>query len=225
MTKDEALTIFPWAIDDDSMGAVANKVTKLQPKVLKQFADKVYNQLYVDPYACTIVSTAGALTSYTKKEVGYELMINALNKMKKDGAFREGRGAYLKDGVKYMVDEFNDYYGTNITPHLIELNEENIFKAFDTFHSPVVTGMMVTSKYFEDEQDNAIIDKGEAGRIGHAIYICKINTTDPNKFQMKYIESYFGAKSKYGLAKDIIYVDFRIHNGVFFNTGFYFTWK
>jgi hypothetical protein len=56
-----------------------------------------YDQLKVDPYACTIVATYSALTDRMKDENGiitatvpYEVMIKTLERMKNDGVFTPG---------------------------------------------------------------------------------------------------------------------------------------
>lgn len=56
--------------------------------IRKKFVDVLYNQLEIDPYACTLVATFTALSNMTGKVVPYSVMRAALKKISDDGKFR-----------------------------------------------------------------------------------------------------------------------------------------
>lgn len=95
-----------------------------------------YNQLKVDPYACTIVATYSALTDRMKDQNGiitatvpYSVMIGTLERMVKDGKFRHGFGANLADGVRYATEDFNKWRGSHITATQITMTYDNMVMA------------------------------------------------------------------------------------------------
>lgn len=222
-----------WAIDviaeqQDFFGGLPEK------GIWKTFAtnedESVYaaNQLEVDPYSCTIVSTFSALTDYTKdsnwhatKIVSYDTMKIALENMKKDGKFRPGYGALLSDGVNYSLAVFNATYGTNIKAVQIALTAENMIPWMKK-GSSIVTGISVPDGYWKDEQDNAIIDSTYVKWTNwHCVRIGKLNTLDDKL--AKYWENYHGvmlANNK--PAKDVILLDIVKNSKILFNSGFYF---
>jgi len=89
-------------------------------------------------------------------------------------------------------------------------------------HSSVVTGVKANSAFFNDMQDNGIVDTpNQVGNIGHAMRIVKLNTLDDLLF--KFCNSYHGVMTNHGtVAKDIVLVDMEENDNVLFNTGFYF---
>lgn len=185
------------------------------------------NQLEVDPFSCTVVSTFSALTDYTKdsnghatKIVPYDIMKLALENMKKDGKFRSWYGAKLSDGVNYSLAVFNDTYGSNIKAVQIKLTAENMIPWMKG-GSSIVTGISVPDTYWKDEQDNAIIDSTYTKwSIGHCIRIGKLNTLDDKL--AKYGENYHGVLINNKPAKDVILLDIVKNSRILFNAWFYF---
>lgn len=205
-----------WAVDtefftwEDDAGAIVEK------GVRKQFKDALYNQLEVDPYSCTVVATATAITNLTGKIIPYSLMKKALDNMKKDGKFTSGYGAALRDWVNYMVMAFNEEFKASITPVLIPLTESSLYHGLK--FSPVVSGIKYWKKYFQDEQDNGEINLSAeevGGSSGHAITFVKANTIDD--YLVKYAENYAGK-----LTYNVIMTNFTKNRKLFFNSAYYF---
>lgn len=190
------------------------------PEVHKKFLDIIYNQLEVDPYACTVVATYGALSNLTGKIVPYQVMRDTLAKMAKDGKFRKGFGASLDDGTAYALADFNAWAGTSFKRKAFAASFFSIHSALST--SPVVHGIKYGPQYLADEQDDGewnLPANQLAGKQGHAVYWCKTNPTDPAKpRQAKFVESYAGK-----LVRNVIYVpDLDAYLSMMFKTAYRF---
>ena len=78
--------------------------------------------------------------------------------MRKDGKFKDGVGAYLKDGVKYSLEDWNSTFKTNYKAQLIVLSPQTIVMGLKS--SPIVTGIKYGKGFVNDTQDNAWLDSG-----------------------------------------------------------------
>lgn len=144
-------------------------------------------------------------------------MRKTVDRMRRDGKFRDGFGASLADGVKYALEDFNAAFGTEYVANRIYVSASALLKALE--HSPVVSGIYYGKEFVEDTQDNAWIDgalEGVKGTQGHAIAYVKINTNDD--CLVKFANSYAGR-----LAKNVVGFDLDKYRPMCFNTGFYFT--
>ena len=52
-----------------------------------------------------------------------------VERMKKDGKFRDGFGAKLSDGVKYALEDFNREFGTKYVSNLIYVSASSLVRA------------------------------------------------------------------------------------------------
>lgn len=185
--------------------------------VWKVFNDVIYNQNEVDAYSCTVVATYTALSNLTGKTVPYSLMRRTLERMRLDGKFKDGVGAYLKDGVKYALEDWNATFNTSYKAQLIVLSPQTIVRGLKS--SPIVTGIKYGKGFVNDTQDNAWLDEGVENVVwnsGHAITIVKVNTLDDTL--IKLCNSYSGR-----LVKNVFGLDFDKYRKLFFNTWFFFT--
>lgn len=153
----------------------------------------MYNQLNVDPYACTIVATFTAISNLLNVrfsyQISYQNMINVLNNMKADGKFTSKVGAYLQDAIDYSLVEIEKQCGKKVKSHKILLTLPAVLEGLK--HSCVVTGIKYGKGYVQDEQDNARVDNiGSIGAQGHAVSFCKANTEQDHL--VKFIENYDG---------------------------------
>lgn len=135
-----------------------------------------------------------------------------IERMKKDGKFRDGFGAKLSDGVEYALADFNREFRTGYKQNRIYVSASSLVKALKA--SPVVSGLYYGKKFVEDTQDNAWIDgaiEGVKGSQGHAITFVKINTMDDHL--VKFANSYAGR-----LAKNVVGLDLEKYRSMLFNT-------
>lgn len=135
-----------------------------------------------------------------------------VERMKKDGKFRDGFGAKLSDGVKYALEDFNREFGTKYVSNTIYVSASSLVRALKV--SPVVSGLYYGKKFVEDTQDNAWIDGAISdvkGTQGHAVTFVKINTLDDHL--VKFANSYAGT-----LAKNVVGFDLNKYRSAFFNT-------
>ena len=86
-------------------------------------------------------------------------MGGTLGRMKKDGKFKSGVGAYLKDGVKYALEDWNSAFKTSYKANLIYLSPSSIIEGLKK--SPIVTGIKYGKGFVADTQDNAWLDGTE----------------------------------------------------------------
>jgi len=192
-------------------------VGEVEKGVWKVFNDVIYNQNEVDAYSCTVVATYTALSNLTGKTVPYSLMNSTLSRMRKDGKFKDGVGAYLKDGVKYALEDWNEKFKTNYKAQLIVLSPQTIVRGLKS--SPIVTGIKYGKGFVSDTQDNAWLDGASTdviGNSGHAITIVKVNTLDD--VLIKLCNTY-----AWRLLKNVFGLDFNKYRKLFFNTGYFFT--
>lgn len=183
--------------------------------IQKKFVDILYNQLYVNPYACTIVATATAISNFTWKVIPYSLMKDVWKKGVKEGWMKEWYGGKLNDGVHYMVEAYNKSFNDNIVPVYFLVTPSSLYEGLKK--SPVVSGIYFNTWYSKDEQDDGRLTNGYTkGANGHAITFVKINTLDDTL--VKFAQNYAWVRPY-----NVIYSNFEKNRSLFFNGGYYLT--
>lgn len=142
------------AVDEDTEAEFGAQ--EVEKTVEKKFLDLIYDQTQVNPYGCTVVATYTALSNLTGKVVPYSVMRATVERMKKDGKFRDGFGAKLSDGVEYALADFNKEFKTKYASNRIFVSASSLVRSLKV--SPVVSGLYYGKKFVEDTQDNAWID-------------------------------------------------------------------
>lgn len=180
--------------------------------IFKVFQNIMYNQHQVDHYSCTLVSAFTALSNSKNVVIPLKVMLEAMDDFRKSGKFIPGVGAYLQDGAECALRHFNRHTGNNISLSVLPFTIQNAINTLKNGFS-FTTGIKYGDKYFSDEQDDGVIQMGSGvvGNKGHAISVCKVNTTDDYLF--KYVENYDGE-----LKYQIILADFSKNRELFFNT-------
>lgn len=192
-----------------------SSIQPIERWIQKKFVDILYNQLEVNPYACTIVATATAISNLTWKVIPYSLMKDVWNKGVSEWWLKENYGGALNDAVHHMVEAYNTHFKDCIRTNFIVLTESSLYDALK--HSPVISGINYPYWYIKDEQDDGKLKNGYTkGANGHAITFVKINTLDD--VLVKFAENYAGA-----LPYNVIFSDFTKNRDLFFKGGYYLT--
>lgn len=173
-------------------------------------------QTDVSPICCQTFSPIGAMCTMDWRAYDYDVLRDAWNALNADGKVIYGVGAKLSDGCEYATRFYNKKYKTSWRFTRFSLTPSTLLEYIQKW--PIVFGLNGSVSYFQDEQDNGKIDKIErGGNIGHAVTFIKVNTTDQNLIDCKYMENY--AKSK---TFNVIQANFGelFNKGVFMYSGF-----
>ena len=188
---------------------------EIEKGIQKKFVDILYNQLEVNPYACTIVACATGISNFTWNVIPYSLMKEIWNKWIKEGWMKENFGGGLDSAVHYMTEAYNKYFNDTLRSNFFYVNEASLYEKLKL--SPVISGINYPFGYVNDEQDDGKLKNGYTkGANGHAITFVKINTLDD--VLVKFAENYAGK-----LPYNVIFSDFTKNRGLFFRGWYYLT--
>ena len=171
--KVDASIVTNGAIEEKAIDEVAGSLEVPNVIIRAPMPENIimYNQLNVDPYACTIVATFTAVSNLLNDRFAYKNMQVVLEKMDNAKKFTPKVGAYLEDAINFSLENINQNREKKVVAHKILLTLPAVLEGLK--HSCVVTGIKYGKGYIQDEQDNTRVDNlGSVGAQGHAISFC-----------------------------------------------------
>lgn len=210
----------PWTLPEDDLPLTSEEAGSdaIPVGIFKPVPEALMlgQQTKISPICCQTFAPIWAMCTMDGRPYDYDVLTQAWNAMNADGKVIYGVWAKLSDGCEYASRFYNAKYGTTWKFTRFPLTPSTLLQYIQTW--PIIFGLNGSVSYFQDEQDNGKIDKIErGGNIGHAVCFIKVNTTNPDLIDTKYMENYSESK-----AFNVIQANFGelFNKGVFMYSGF-----
>lgn len=158
----------------------------------------LYNQLFLTPdgvHACAYAAVITSASNLLRIKLTNSQFQAGWDMARAPGGWIDGKGSPFGQMFPAALDAFNKITGNSLSGSFVPLNAESITTALSSRKGGVF-GLKAGPKFIADEQDNGVLDTpaidAANATFGHAVALIKVNTTDPNRWTAKYLESYDG---------------------------------